>query len=358
MEVTAAAAEHDLAALAGSSPDVGVVGYTLGGGISWLGRSKGLATNSVTAVELVTADGRLIRADAHNYPSLFWALRGGGGSFGVVTALEFRLYPITEVYAGTLFFPVERASLVLQLWREWVEEVPEEITSVGRILNFPPIPDIPEPLRGNSFVVVEAASLATQHETDALLQPLRDLGPVMDTFGWIPVETLDKLHMDPEHPVPGTGDGMLLGELAPETVDAFVGAAGAGTGTLLLSAEIRHLGGELARRAPGHGALASVDGRFAVFAVGMAPTPEAKAAVEERVAEVKQALAPWDSGSEYLNFAERPRDSRRFYSDDAYRRLREIKATFDPGHLFRANHPIPPATPRPRSRRLGRPAPR
>src|SRR6476619_3002884 len=115
-EVSEAAAEHGLAALAGSSPDVGVVGYSLGGGISWLARRYGLAANSVTAVELVNAAGELIRADACNDSELFWALRGGGGSFGVVTALEFQLYPITEVYAGVLFFPIERGAEVLRAW--------------------------------------------------------------------------------------------------------------------------------------------------------------------------------------------------------------------------------------------------
>ena len=109
IEVVEAAAEHGLAALAGSSPDVGVVGYTLGGGLSWLGRKHGLAANQVTAIELVTADGDLVRATAANEPDLFWALRGGGGAFGVVTAIEFDLFPIAEVYAGVLWFPIERA---------------------------------------------------------------------------------------------------------------------------------------------------------------------------------------------------------------------------------------------------------
>jgi FAD/FMN-containing dehydrogenase len=361
MEVTAAAAEHGLAALAGSSPDVGVVGYSLGGGISWLARKHGLAANNITAIELVTADGELVRADAEHNADLFWALRGGGGSFGIVTALEFRLFPLAEVYGGVLFFPVERASIVLQAWREWVETVPDDVTSVGRILNFPPIPDIPEPMRGNSFVVVEAVSLLGAAATDALLAPLRALGPAMDTFGAIPVEKLHHLHMDPEHPVPGTGDGMMLSELTPEAVDAFVGVTGSGNDTLLLSAEIRHAGGALARRDPRNGALASIDAAFVVFAVGMAITPEMKAAVEARVDEVKEALAPWDSGSDYLNFSERPRDGRRFYRAETYHRLRAIKTQRDPGHLFRSNHPIPPATPRPvrpRLRRIGRPAPR
>ena len=200
-EVSEAAAEHGLAALAGSSPDVGVVGYSLGGGVSWLARRYGLAANSVTAVELVNAESELVRADADNESELFWALRGGG-SFGVVTALEFQLYPIAEVYAGVLFFPIERGTEVLRAWRRWIEDVPDEVTSVGRFLQFPPIPDIPEPLRGGSFVVVEATSLLGEAATDALLQPLRELGPAMDTFATIPVERLSSLHMDPEQPVP------------------------------------------------------------------------------------------------------------------------------------------------------------
>jgi FAD/FMN-containing dehydrogenase len=147
-DVSAAAAEFGLAALSGSGPDVGVVGYTLGGGVSWLARRYGLAANSVLAVEVVTADGNLVRADRHHEPDLFWALRGGGGAFGIVTALEFELYPVAEVYAGTLFWPMEQAETVLEAWRVWVEKVPVELTSLGRLLNVPPIPEVPAHLRG------------------------------------------------------------------------------------------------------------------------------------------------------------------------------------------------------------------
>ncbi len=182
IEVVEAAAAHGLAALAGSSPDVGVVGYTLGGGLSWLARKHGIGANQVTAVELVTADGRFVRADRDNEPDLFWAVRGGGGgAFGVVTAIEFNLFPITEVYAGILWFPVERSAEVLKAWRAWTDGLPEEMTSVGRILQFPPIPEIPEPVRGQSFVVVEAIYAGDEAEGASLLAPLRALEPAMDT---------------------------------------------------------------------------------------------------------------------------------------------------------------------------------
>src|SRR6478736_6672283 len=142
-DVVVPASRHGLVALAGSSHDVGVVGYTLGGGLSWLARSHGLAANAVVAIQVVTVDGVHRRVDETHEPELFWALRGGGGSFGVVTAIEFRLYPISEVYAGVLFFPLDRAAEVLEAWRQWLPSVPDSVTSIGRILRFPPAPELP-----------------------------------------------------------------------------------------------------------------------------------------------------------------------------------------------------------------------
>jgi FAD/FMN-containing dehydrogenase len=339
-EVGKAAAEHGLAALAGSSPDVGVVGYTLGGGISWLGRRYGLAANNVVAVELVTADGEHVRADAEHETELFWALRGGGGSFGIVTALEFSLFPVSEVYAGILFFPLERGSEVLRAWRRWVEDVPDEVTSVGRFLQFPPIPDIPEHLRGRSFVVVEATFLLEQSEAEELLRPLRDLGPVLDTFATIPVEELRHLHMDPEHPVPGAGDGMLLDDFPEEAIDALVAAAGAESGSPLLSVEVRHLGGAFRRADASHGALASIEAGFAMFGVGIVMTPEMGAAVKAHLEVVQSALSRWDAGRDYLNFTERRERAERFYGEVTHRRLQAVKAEVDPEDVFRSNHPI------------------
>jgi FAD/FMN-containing dehydrogenase len=205
-EVVPAAAEHGLAALAGSAKDVGVVGYTLGGGIGWLARRHGLACNSVLAVEAVTADGRIVRAGADDEPDLFWALRGGGGSLAIVTALEFALHPVAELYAGALFWPLERAGEVLHTWRELVVAAPDELTSLGRLMQFPPIPEVPEPFRGRAFVLVEAAHCGPEADGAALLQPLRALGPETATLATIPVDGLSELHMDPPQPsrTPGT----------------------------------------------------------------------------------------------------------------------------------------------------------
>ena len=250
-DVTATAAEHGLAGLAGSSPDVGVAGYTLGGGMSWLARRHGFAANHVRAVELVDASGRIVRADADQTCELFWALRGGGGSFGVVTAIEFALFPLTDVFAGAMVWPIERTAEILSAWRRWIEDVPDEVTSLGRVLHLPPIPEIPEPLRGRSLVAVEVACLLDPDAAAALVEPLRALGPDMDTTGLIPVAGLQHLHMDPEHPVPGVGEGMVLDDLDGDAIDAITRCVGAGSGTSILSLEMRHLGGALGRAEPG-----------------------------------------------------------------------------------------------------------
>src|SRR5271166_4343998 len=275
LEVVQAAARYGLAALAGSSPDVGVTGYTLGGGLSFLGRRYGLAASNVVAAEIVTADGSLVRADADHEPDLFWALRGGGGSFGVVTALEFRLFPVTEAYAGALWYPIQRGSEVLHAWGELTRgDVPDELTTLGRFVNLPPIPQIPEPIRGKSFVLVEAYHLGDPAQADDLLDPLRALGPVNDTITTVPVPALSHLHMDPEQPVPGRGDGMMVTRLPGEAIDALAETAGPGAAFPLTSVEMRHLSGELGRPRPENGALACLDADYMLFAVGSTPVPD------------------------------------------------------------------------------------
>ena len=341
-ELVAAAAQHGLAALHGSSPDVGVVGYTLGGGVSLLGRKFGLASSSVHAIELVTADGRQLRADREHEPDLFWALRGGGGSFAIVTAIELELVPLKQAYAGILWYPIERGSEVLHAWRELTQaEPPEELTTVGRFLQLPPIPEIPEAARGKSFVVIEAYHVGDPAQADELLEPLRALGPVNDTIQTVPMPALSHIHMDPEQPVPGFGDGLMLGELPAAAVDAFVGAAGATAAFPLLSVELRHLEGELGRARPGNGALAALEARYAMYAVGATPIPEVGAPVRAQVQRVTEAMRPWQSPQDYLNFAETTRDPDTFWNEPAYDRLRAIKADVDPDELIRSNHPVP-----------------
>ena len=340
IDVTEPAGQHGLAALAGSSPDVGVAGYTLGGGLSWMARQHGFGANQVTAIELVTADGRHLRVDADNHPDLFWALRGGGGAFGVVTAIEMRLVLVREIYAGMLLYPIGRAAEVLKAWRELADELPDAVTSLGRLLWLPPIPEIPEPLRGRAFVGVEVAALLEHAEAEALVAPLRALDPEMDTLGVIPASGLGKLHMDPEHPVPGAGDGMLLADIDADGIDALLAATGTRDRYPLLSIEIRQLGGALSRSHPEHGAVGPWDAGFAMYGVGIVPVPQARPAVDEALEAVTHALAPWEADRSYTNFREVRVDGRHLFGAHAHDRLIQVKQTHDPEGLFRSNHPI------------------
>ena len=339
-QVVDAVAPHGMAVLHGSSPDVGVAGYSLGGGIGWLARLHGLAANSLTALELVTMDGEVVRADAEHEPDLFWALRGGGGNFGVVTALEFRMYPLESAYAGWLIFPWERSEEVLKAWAAWTRTAPDEVTSVGRILQLPDMPPIPEPMRGQNIVVVEAVFAGDEEAGIELMRPLRDLGPIMDTFAQVPPQGLVRLHQDPEGPTPGSGEHALLDALPDEAVEALVDTAGPGSGSSVLSVEIRHLGGALARPLPGHGALSHVDGAYIMYAVGLALSPEMFTPLRADVDRIVAALAPWGRGRSYLNFAENQTDTRTAFPAEAHARLQEVKARYDVAGVARSNHPI------------------
>ena len=342
-DVTVPAAAHGLAALAGTSPNVGVTGYTLGGGIGWLSRRHGLAANSVRAAEVVTADGRLTRADAGRNADLYWAVRGGGGSVGVVTALEMALFPVRELYAGVLFFPIERSFKVLRAWRDWTDTVRDEVTSIARILRVPPFPEVPEPLRGRAFALVEAAYLG-DHVTGAhVLRPLRELRPELDTFATIAAPALQALHMDPAEPVAGEADGALLSDFTAGAIDAVMALAGPNADTPLSSVEIRHLGGALAREAPGCGAQPKIDAEFAVLAAGLTPTPELRDAVRAQARAMKDALAPWRATYDYYNFAEAPSEADAVLPRDAYRCLQQIKARYDPDEALISAHPVRPA---------------
>jgi hypothetical protein len=208
-EVATAAAEYGLAGLAGSSPTVGVVGYSLGGGIGWLARRYGLAANSILAADLVTADARYLRVERERErePDLLWAIRGGGGSFAIITALDIALYPVREVYGGLLLWPSGHAHEILRAWRAWTDGLPDELTSIARLRKMPSRPHIPEHMWGQTFVIVEAAYTGPEAHGTELLRPLRALSPEIDTFKMVPMTELGPIHMDPQQPMPRIGDG-------------------------------------------------------------------------------------------------------------------------------------------------------
>ena len=339
-DVVAAAAVHGFAVMHGSSPDVAAAGYLLGGGLSWYARRHGLACNHVEAAEVVLADGSLVRADADHHPDLFWALRGGGGNFGVVTAVEVRLLPYMDAYAGMLAWDGSRAAEVCRTWAEWTHGLAEEVTTSLRLLSIPPLPELPEFIRGRQLVAVDGAVLASDAEAVALLEPLRALEPEIDTFARVPAPALSRIHLDPEGPTPAVSDHVLLDDFDSAAVDALVSTAGADSGTTLLSAEIRHAGGALARPAADGGSLAQLPGTYAGFFIAVAATPELGARGRDDAARVVAALRPWSSGHRFSNFAEEAVDPASLFPPDVLARLRAVRADVDPDGVFVANHAL------------------
>ncbi len=337
-----AAGEDGLAAFPGSSPDVGIVGYTTGGGFGWLARRYGLACNNVRAIELVTADGEFRRVHADHDPDLFWALRGGGGSFGVVTAIEFGLLELPEVLAGSVIYPAdERSGEILHGYLEWTRKIPDEITSIARFLHLPPLPQIPEPLRDRPLITLGACYAGPESEGAKLIAPLRELGdPVMDTFGAMPPSQLVTVHMDPEEPVPGLVHTASLRELPEAALDAFVERAGPDSGSPLLVAEIRHAGGATSAPPDGAGALSHLDAEFILLGVGLPISPQLGEAIGRHLDTMCEALEPWSTDSVYFNFAERPTGSEALFGPDTLARLRDVKRRYDPDDLVAGNHPI------------------
>jgi FAD/FMN-containing dehydrogenase len=346
--VSGAAAEHGLAVQAGSAPDVGIAGFLLSGGISWLSRSRGLAVNDVVRLQVVGADGIPRTVDHDHDPELFWALRGGGGEFGVVTHFELRLHLLPTMSAGTLFFPMSRAGEVLHAWRRWTRTVSNRTMCCGRLLQFPPLPELPElpePLRGRAFAAVEVAHQGDLAELNAAMAPLLDLEPELDTIADIPTADMFALHMDPPGPTPARANGMLLNDLPPAAIDALVACAGYGSGSPLVSVELRQLGAAIAERPLKAGAVGHFEAGFLMFALGVTPDAAAAAKVDAHVQLVEQALLPWAASIHYANFDERSRGGRtRFHDRATLERLRAVKAQVDPTGVFTGTHPLNTST--------------
>ncbi|WP_029430201.1 FAD-binding oxidoreductase [Blastococcus sp. URHD0036] len=342
--VLEAAAEHGLTGLCGSSSDVGVVGYTLGGGQGSLGRRFGFAADTVTAVEIVTADGSLRRVDATTDPELFWAVRGGKGSFGVVTALEIGLVPVASVLGGGVFFAAEDAAAVLHAYREWAPTLPEEASSSVAVLRLPPLPDLPPPLQGQTVVHLRYVYCGDDFaEGERLVAPMLDAGRIVlgAIVPLLPTE-MDAVHMDPKDPMPGWEKGMLLAELTAETVDAFLAAAGPQAPVPLVMAEIRQLGGALGRQPAVPNAVAGRSGAWSVLVLGPM-VPELADVLPAIGRGVLDALRPWAAPGCMVNFlgdVSGPEEVLAAYEPADAVRLRAVKRAVDPADVFSHGHAV------------------
>lgn len=329
-QAVAVAAEHGLTPVAGMAPSVGVVGFTLGGGLGWLARSHGPASAALVAFDAVDAAGRVVHVDEDHHPELLWAARNGAAPV-IITAIEVQLYEVPELHAGALLWSLDHAADVVHAWRDWVEDVPDAATSLVRILRYPPIPELPDAVRGRSFVAVEVAVQGGAEAVDALLAPLRALGPEVDTIRARTAVELPEVHGDPVDPAPALGRAVVLAELGARTLDAVLDAALAPSSQALLSIEVRQLGGALERAGIAGGGLA--------YAVGIVPIPDAAIAVGGALAEFTERIRPHACEQVVKNFAEIPAAAEVIYGP-ALGRLREIVRVWDPEGRVRSGHPV------------------
>ncbi|GIE30578.1 oxidoreductase [Actinoplanes italicus] len=337
-EVAEAAEPYGLAAPHGSSPLVGAVGYLLRGGISFYGRQTGIAANSVRAVELVTAGGRVRRADADRDPDLFWALRGGGGGFGVVTAVEVQLFPATEVVTGAAYWSATDAERLLTTWLDWTRTAPWAATTTVRLMNLPDHPDVPPALRVGTVLCVDGAVLGGaggERIAAGLLDPLRAVAPpLLDTWASAAPAAVLQTHMDPTEPFPVYGDHMLLRDLDEQAVSALLRVAGHGSGSPLTNVEIRQLGGALAVPSPFGGALDHLDARFAYLGGGV-PLGVTAEAIRARTAVLRDTLRPWDTGTTTPTFAANVAQPQRHLDANRIEAVDRVRARVDPAGIFR-----------------------
>lgn len=346
--VLAAAQEHGLAPLLGSSPTVGAVGYTLGGGLGWLGRKFGLSIDHVLAFEIVTADGHLLTASSTENSDLFWGFRGGGGSLGIVTAMTIRLLPVTQVYAGNLYYPAPMAGEVFRHYRRWIASAPDELTSSVLFMNYPPMPQLPDFLRGQSFAIVRGCYCGDVAAGEGLLRHWRDWqAPLLDDFKTISFAEAATISNDPQDPMPAFNSGAWLRELSDGAIDAIVDyAQGSGGASPLIFAEVRHAGGAIGRATVDSSVFGNRDAELLLSLVGLTPTEAAHHHLVEYVGMLKDALRPALTGGVYMNFLEGEESQQRIRDGlvaGGYERLNQLKAEFDPENLFRFSFNIVPA---------------
>jgi FAD/FMN-containing dehydrogenase len=347
-DVVQAAAAVGLAGLPGSSTGVGVVGYTLGGGFGWLGRRYGLAAHSVTRAEVVTATGELVTASADENQELLWGLLGGTGNFGIVTALEFRLHPLSQVYGGNLYYPLSRARDVLAVFASWIRHAPDELTGAATFRRFPPLPSIPPELRGQSLVALRGCWSGDIAGGAAFVDGARRiLGPaLLDTFAPMPVGAMASISADPVDPLGAVQHTETLADVTPELVDVLIELAGPGSASPLVMLELRMLGGALTGPSAALNPMAHTGGVATLNAIGVTSTPGADPAqVRAFLHGLATRLGPHVTGEAYINFLDldgaTPERVRAAYSPADWERLVRLKTQVDPDDLFRFNRAIP-----------------
>ncbi|WP_419998886.1 FAD-binding oxidoreductase [Streptomyces boninensis] len=327
-EVLNAAGPYGLTGLAGSSPAVSVTGYTLGGGLSWFSRAHGFAADSVRAFDVVDADGAQRRVTASSDPELFWALRGGSGEFAVVTAVEFDLHPAPELYGGRMVWPAAAAAAVLDAYREVTAAAPDELTVWYDLLQFPGAP---------AMVAIDTTYLGPAAEAETLLRRFDKIdGRISDSRAPLPIAELGTITAEPTDPGPGMSRAELLTELSDDVAEALL----AKPIDPLLSVQLRHLGGALARPSVRAGASGELTEPYLLYTFGIPATPETAAAVRDRQRELAAALTPHTSGRKPYTFLAPGEKAANAFTPATLGRLRALKQERDPRNTFRTNYPV------------------
>ncbi len=339
-EVVDAAAPFGLAALHGSARSVGVIGYLLQGGASFYGRRFGLASNLIRSITVVLADGRIAVATAETDPELFWALRGGGGGFGVVTSVTIDLIEVPCVATGAAFWPVAAAPAVLEAWEEWAPTAPREVSTALRVMRLPPQPGIPPQLTDGPVVVIDGAALDRDDRTgteliDVLLAPLRKAHePLLDTWHrGTPVDVVST-HMDPPTASPFFGDHVPLNALGAAGRAAFLSVAGQPAGANLAIVELRQLGGAFADPDAAGGVVDHLDPQYGCFGVGILLGGNPEAVVAQQLDALRAVLRPWTNEFTVPSFVERFGAPQRSFGPTEASRVDVVRRWSDPTGMF------------------------
>jgi hypothetical protein len=296
-----------------------------------MARTYGLASDRVRAVEVVTGDGVLRRATPTEHPELFFALRGGKGALGVVTALEFDLVQQPTFYGGGLYFDGADAAAVLERWRTWSATLPEQATTSFAVLQLPPLPSVPPPLAGRLTLAVRFLWTGDAADGERLLGALRSAAPVLlDGVGVMPYAAIDAVHADPVDPMPVQERAALLDDLPAEAVQALLATAGPGSGSAQVIVEVRQLGGAVARPGRHESAVSHRSAAYSLLTIGVPGTP----GLQESTAAVHEALAPWATGGLLPNFGAAADDVERRYDAPTLARLRAAVGAYDPSGVM------------------------
>jgi FAD/FMN-containing dehydrogenase len=335
LRVVEAAAPYGLAPLSGSVTDVGIVGYTTGGGLGPMARTYGLASDRVRAIEVVTGDGELRRVTPAEHSDLFFALRGGKGALGIVTAVEFDLVRQPRFYGGSLWFDGDHAAAVIAAWREWIEDLPETATTSFGLFNLPEMPGVPPMLAGKLTLSIRYLWTGDSAEGEEHFAAMRAAAPVLlDDVAEKPYTAVDSVHTDPVDPLPAHESAMVLRDFPAAAADELLRLAGPGSGSTQVLVEVRQMGGATARPGEHDSAFAARDAAYSLLVVSIPMIPGAV----EHGQQVVDAMRPWFGTYRLPNFTSDAALLPKAYDDWTRAKLRHTIRRYDPDGVIAIGH--------------------